>query len=519
MPRTCRSRAPRWTPAPGSPIAADAAFSLSTSVPAGTENGNASTGTRQVCDAAGNCATAGAIAGNKVDRKAPALSLPAGKTVDATSPAGTSVTFAATASDGADPAPAVRCTPASGSVFAIGTTTVACTATDHVGNATSGSFTVTVRGAKEQLARLVAGRDRSVDRCPRRSRRSCSRRSSRSLAGFDPSNPAQKKAACTGLSAFATVVRLLSGHGIPPAQADGLDRRRQPDPSSARLLRRHDAAAANGRRRRVGARRELASRHRVPPDRRLPPYVFAEIDKVKVELRRAGEDVIDLGFGNPDIPSPEVAVEKLREAALNPRNHRYSASRGIPRLRRAVCDLYRERWGVELDPETQVTTTIGAKEGLSHLMWVLLGPGDSALVPSPSYPIHIYAPDLRRRERRAGADGAGARPLRRARRHVRAHAAAAARRHPLVPAQPDDRGRRARVHAARRRLRARAGARARPRLRLRRPRLRRPRAALDPPGRGRGRGRGRALLADEVLLDGGVARRLPRRQPRPSSAR
>jgi alanine-synthesizing transaminase len=126
----------------------------------------------------------------------------------------------------------------------------------------------------------------------------------------------------------------------------------------------------------------------------LPPYVFAEIDRVKVELRRAGEDVIDLGFGNPDVPSPEVAVEKLREAALNPRNHRYSASRGIPRLRAAVCDLYRERWGVQLDPETQVTTTIGAKEGLSHLMWVLLAPGDSALVPSPSYPIHIYAPIL-----------------------------------------------------------------------------------------------------------------------------
>jgi alanine-synthesizing transaminase len=102
--------------------------------------------------------------------------------------------------------------------------------------------------------------------------------------------------------------------------------------------------------------------------------------------------VIDLGFGNPDIPSPEVAVEKLREAALNPRNHRYSASRGIPRLRLAVADLYRDRWGVELDPETQVTTTIGAKEGLSHLMWVLLAPGDSALVPSPSYPIHIFAP-------------------------------------------------------------------------------------------------------------------------------
>jgi alanine-synthesizing transaminase len=126
----------------------------------------------------------------------------------------------------------------------------------------------------------------------------------------------------------------------------------------------------------------------------LPPYVFATVDRLKQDLRRAGEDVIDLGFGNPDIPSPEVAVEKLAEAARNPRNHRYSASRGIPRLRKAICDLYERRFGVELDPETQAITTIGAKEGLSHLMWVLLEPGDAAIVPSPSYPIHIYAPML-----------------------------------------------------------------------------------------------------------------------------
>jgi alanine-synthesizing transaminase len=124
----------------------------------------------------------------------------------------------------------------------------------------------------------------------------------------------------------------------------------------------------------------------------LPPYVFAAINDLKLELRRAGEDVIDLGFGNPDLPSPEVAVEKLREAVLNPRNHRYSSSRGIPNLRRAVCELYRRRFGVELDPETQALTTIGAKEGLAHLMWVLLQPGDAALVPSPSYPIHLFAP-------------------------------------------------------------------------------------------------------------------------------
>ncbi|MGE5274444.1 MAG: aminotransferase class I/II-fold pyridoxal phosphate-dependent enzyme [Verrucomicrobiota bacterium] len=124
----------------------------------------------------------------------------------------------------------------------------------------------------------------------------------------------------------------------------------------------------------------------------LPPYVFATINDLKLELRRAGEDVVDLGFGNPDIPSPPVAVEKLREAVLNPRNHRYSASRGIPNLRRAVCERYSRRFGVELDPETQALTTIGAKEGLAHLMWVLVQPGDAAVVPSPSYPIHLFAP-------------------------------------------------------------------------------------------------------------------------------
>ncbi len=126
----------------------------------------------------------------------------------------------------------------------------------------------------------------------------------------------------------------------------------------------------------------------------LPPYAFATIDAHKMAARRAGEDVIDLGFGNPDVPSPKVAVEKLCEAAHNARNHRYSSSRGIPKLRLAICDLYRRRFGVELDPEREAITTIGAKEGLSHLMWTLVQPGDVALVPSPSYPIHIYAPLL-----------------------------------------------------------------------------------------------------------------------------
>ena len=124
----------------------------------------------------------------------------------------------------------------------------------------------------------------------------------------------------------------------------------------------------------------------------LPPYVFATIDRLKLELRRGGADIVDLGFGNPDLPSPAVAVEKLREAVEKARNHRYSASRGLPNLRAAVCDLYRRRFGVELDPETQAIVTIGAKEGFAHVMWVLVQPGDSAVVLTPSYPIHLFAP-------------------------------------------------------------------------------------------------------------------------------
>jgi alanine-synthesizing transaminase len=126
----------------------------------------------------------------------------------------------------------------------------------------------------------------------------------------------------------------------------------------------------------------------------LPPYVFATVDQLKRELRRDGRDVIDLGFGNPDIPSPAVAVEKLSEAAARPTNHRYSASRGLPNLRAAVCERYEREFGISLDPEQHVVSTIGAKEGLAHLMWVLLEAGDSAVVPTPSYPIHLVAPRL-----------------------------------------------------------------------------------------------------------------------------
>ncbi|GAA3589582.1 aminotransferase class I/II-fold pyridoxal phosphate-dependent enzyme [Kineosporia mesophila] len=130
----------------------------------------------------------------------------------------------------------------------------------------------------------------------------------------------------------------------------------------------------------------------------LPPYVFTIIDGLKLQARRDGKDIVDLGFGNPDIPSPPIAVEKLAEAAHNSRNHRYSSSRGIPKLREAIADRYAAQYGVKLDPVKNVIATIGAKEGFSHLMWVLLQAGDAALVPSPSYPIHIWGPYF------AGAD-------------------------------------------------------------------------------------------------------------------
>jgi alanine-synthesizing transaminase len=127
---------------------------------------------------------------------------------------------------------------------------------------------------------------------------------------------------------------------------------------------------------------------------RFPPYVFAQVNMLLAAARRAGEDVIDLGMGNPDLATPEPIVDKLIEAAGNPRNHRYSMSRGLPKLRRAICDWYERSYDVVLDPETEALAVIGAKEGLSHLMWILLEPGDSCLVPEPTYPIHTYAPML-----------------------------------------------------------------------------------------------------------------------------
>ncbi len=132
--------------------------------------------------------------------------------------------------------------------------------------------------------------------------------------------------------------------------------------------------------------------------KRLPPYVFSVVNELKMSLRRAGEDIVDLGMGNPNIPTPKHIVDKLIEAAQKPVNHRYSASRGIPNLRKAICNWYKRRFDVDLDPETEAIVTIGAKEGLSHLVLVMVGPGDVVLVPDPTYPIHTYSPII------AGAD-------------------------------------------------------------------------------------------------------------------
>lgn len=124
--------------------------------------------------------------------------------------------------------------------------------------------------------------------------------------------------------------------------------------------------------------------------KRLPPYVFDEVNAVKAAHRAAGEDIIDLGMGNPDMPTPEHIVDKLTEAVRDPRTHRYSTSRGIPGLRRAVAAYYGRRFGVDVDPERETVVTLGSKEGLANLAQAITAPGDTILVPNPSYPIHPY---------------------------------------------------------------------------------------------------------------------------------
>ncbi len=125
--------------------------------------------------------------------------------------------------------------------------------------------------------------------------------------------------------------------------------------------------------------------------RRLPPYVFSIVDDLKMKARRGGDDIIDLGMGNPDLPTPPHIVDKLIEAVKNPRNHRYSASRGIAKLRAAIAGWYARNYGVDIDPETEAIVTLGAKEGMAHLILATIGGGDIVFVPTPCYPIHAYS--------------------------------------------------------------------------------------------------------------------------------
>jgi len=128
-----------------------------------------------------------------------------------------------------------------------------------------------------------------------------------------------------------------------------------------------------------------------PRIKRLPPYVFNVVGELKHAARRAGEDIIDLSMGNPDGPTPPHVVQSLVESAQKPQNHRYSVSRGIYKLRLAICDWYRQRYDVALDPDREAIVTIGSKEGIGHLALAMLGPGDVVFCPSPTYPIHQYS--------------------------------------------------------------------------------------------------------------------------------
>src|SRR5256714_7548162 len=136
-----------------------------------------------------------------------------------------------------------------------------------------------------------------------------------------------------------------------------------------------------------GAERAMEEFYRI---RRLPPYVFEQVNRAKAAARNAGADIIDLGMGNPDLPTPAHVIEKLKETIGKPRTDRYSSSRGIPGLRRAQAAYYARRFGVKLNPETEIVTTLGSKEGFANVAQAITAPGDVVVVPNPSYPIHAF---------------------------------------------------------------------------------------------------------------------------------
>ena len=174
----------------------------------------------------------------------------------------------------------------------------------------------------------------------------------------------------------------------------------------------------------------------------LPPYVLATVDELKSRLRAAGHDVYDFGLGNPDGASPRAAVERLIAEAQRPGNQRYMPSRGLPEARQAICDWYARRYGQTFDPDGEAVVTLGAKEGLAHLLLAIVGPGDCVLSPDPCYPDSPLRRHHRGRRAGAGRDRPGTRRLRGDRRGARARAAQAQGADRQLPAQPDQRGRR-----------------------------------------------------------------------------
>ena len=181
---------------------------------------------------------------------------------------------------------------------------------------------------------------------------------------------------------------------------------------------------------------------------RLPAYVFNITGEMKTAARRRGEDIIDFGMGNPDGATPAHIVDKLVEAVRKPPTHRYSVSRGLPRLRKAICNWYQTRYGVDLDPDSEAIVTIGSKEGIAHLCLAILDSRDTVLVPNPSYPIHIYGPVI------AGAHIVSV-PVHDQESFLKqleethpAHDAAPQGAHRQLPFEPDDRMRRASVPRA-----------------------------------------------------------------------
>ena len=226
----------------------------------------------------------------------------------------------------------------------------------------------------------------------------------------------------------------------------------------------------------------------------VPPYLFAELERKIEEREKAGIDVISLGIGDPDLPTPEPVIEALARAARNPGTHQYPSNRGTDEFRAAVADFYRDRFGVELDPDTEVIPVLGGKEGVAHIALATLDPGDTALAPDPGYPPYTSGPVLLRRERPLPAARRGERLPPRARERARGTAAL-----PQLPEQPDRGDRRGRVLRAGRRVCAGARPDRRPRQRVLGDHVRRvPRAEL-PRGPGGEGGRRRDLLALEGL--------------------